>query len=64
MGGECGSADELRRMVRVHHRRGADQPELVVARGHQVTPPRPGWVHAARGGYGPAMAEPARQGPA
>ena len=30
----------------------------------QVTPPRPGWVHAARGGYGPAMAEPARQGPA
>ena len=24
MGGECGSADELRHMVRVHHRRGAD----------------------------------------
>jgi len=40
------------------------QAELVVARGTQVTPPRPGWVHAARGGYGPAMAEPARQGPA
>ena len=40
------------------------QAELIVARGTQVAPPRPGWVHAARGGYGPAMAEPARQGPA
>ena len=24
----------------------------------------PGWMHAARGGHGPAMAEPVRQGPA
>ena len=27
-------------------------------------PLRPGWMHAARGGHGPAMAEPVRQGPA
>jgi len=40
------------------------QAELVVARGNQVTPMRAGRVRAAHGGYGPAMAEPARQGPA
>ncbi len=50
--------DPLRDISMLH------RAELVVARGNQVTPLRPGRVHAAGAGYGPAMAEPAWQGPA
>jgi imidazolonepropionase-like amidohydrolase len=38
------------------------QVELVVARGNQFFPPAPSGMHPAQNGYGPPMAEPARQG--
>jgi imidazolonepropionase-like amidohydrolase len=37
MGGECGSADELRRMVRLHHKMGADLIKVMSTGGFMTT---------------------------
>ncbi len=43
MGGECGSADELRRMVRLHHKMGADLVKVMSTGGFMTTGPAP-WL--------------------